>query len=244
MPVPEPVTAQSPHRVHRPVFTQRWNDLAFLHWPVDAAAVAPLLPAGTTPDLHDGTSWVGLIPFEMSHVRILGTPPVPYLSRFAETNVRLYAHDDRGRRGVVFRSLEAARLLPVVAALVGYHLPYRWARMSVGRDDGRRRYASSRRWPGPRPASSRVHVRVGDRLDPDPLAHFLTARWALFSTWYGGRTVWAPVDHAPWTLHAAQVEHLDEDLVARAGLAGVAGGAPHAMWSPGADVRIGRPVLL
>ncbi|HEU0087790.1 MAG TPA: DUF2071 domain-containing protein, partial [Pseudonocardiaceae bacterium] len=50
-------------------------------------------------------------------VRILGTPPLPYLSGFPETNVRLYAVDpDSGRRGVVFRSLEAARLLPVLAA--------------------------------------------------------------------------------------------------------------------------------
>lgn len=239
----EPVTPQSPHRVHRAVFTQRWGDLTFVHWPVDPAVVAPLLPAGTVPDVHDGTSWVGLVPFEMSRVGILGTPPLPYLARFPETNVRLYAHDSSGRRGVVFRSLEAARLLPVLAALVGYHLPYRWARMSIDRADGSRCYTTTRRWPGPRPASARVRVRIGERTEPDALAHFLTARWGLFSTWYRGRTAWAPVDHAPWQLHAAQVEELDEDLLARAGLPGGLG-VPHVMWSPGVDVRIGRPVLL
>ncbi|GAC1610903.1 MAG: DUF2071 domain-containing protein [Mycobacteriales bacterium] len=240
----DPISPQPPHTVDRAVFRQRWNDLTFLHWPVDPAVIAPLLPVGTTPDLERGTAWVGLIPFEMSHVGILGTPPLPYLSRFPETNVRLYAHDDRGRRGVVFRSLEAGRLLPVLAAITGYHLPYKWAGMSIERLDSSRRYTSSRRWPGPRPASSRVHVRVGPRIEGNALEHFLTDRWGLFSTWYGARTAWAPITHEPWALHSAELELLDEDLLARAGISAVLHGRPHVMWSPGVSVRIGRPELL
>lgn len=222
---------------------QQWQDLTFLHWPVDPAAVAPLLPAGTVPDVLDGRTWVGLVPFVMSGVQILGTPPLPHLSRFAETNVRLYAVDGGGRRGVVFRSLEAARLLPVLAARLSYHLPYTWARMSVERDGARRTYTTGRRWPGPRGAGGTVQVEVGERLrDPDELSHFLTARWGLFSTWYGGHTAWAPVDHAPWTLHAATAV-VSDDLVRVAGLPAPAG-PPHVLWSPGVDVRIGRPTRL
>ena len=239
----EPITATPPRDVGRAVFRQRWSDLAFLHWPVPAEAVAPLLPPGTFPDVHDGTSWVGLVPFEMSGVGILGTPPLPYLSRFLETNVRLYAYDGQGRRGVVFRSLEAARLLPVLAAMAGYHLPYRWARMSVQRSGDLRTYTSSRRWPGPRGAATSVQVRIGAPVEGDPLADFLTARWGLFSTWYGGRTAWAPVDHPRWPLHPAELLHLDDELVATAGLA-VPQVPPHVLWSPGVDVRIGRPELV
>lgn len=237
----EPVTASAPRAVDRAVFTQRWSELAFLHWPVDPALVAPLLPRGTEPDVLDGVTWVGLVPFVMEKVGILGTPPLPYLSRFAETNVRLYAHDGT-RRGVVFRSLEAARLLPVVAAQVSYHLPYRWARMRVVRDRDRRTYTTRRRWPGPRGVSAAVSVDVGAPLVPGELEHFLTARWGLFSTWYGGRTAYAPVDHAPWPLYDASLGSLSDELVATAGLH--VEGAPHVMWSPGVDVRIGRPVLL
>ena len=130
--LPAPLTPTPTERVGRAVFGQRWTDLTMLHWPVDPALVAPLLPAGTAPDVLDGVTYVGLVPFVMAGVRIFGTPPLPHLSGFAETNVRLYAYDPRtGVRGVVFRSLEAARLLPVVAARVSYHLPYLWARMSV-----------------------------------------------------------------------------------------------------------------
>ena len=134
--LPEPLTEHPPAPVRRAVFTQHWRDLTMLHWPVDPALVAPLLPAGTAPDVHDGSTWVGLVPFVMAGVRVLGSPSLPHLSGFAETNVRLYAVDATGRRGVVFRSLEAARLLPVLAARVSYRLPYLWARMRVRHGPG------------------------------------------------------------------------------------------------------------
>lgn len=239
----EPLSATALHPVARPVFTQRWGELAFLHWPVDPDVVAPLLPRGTAPDVLDGRTWVGLVPFAMSRVRILGTPPLPHLSAFAETNVRLYAVDASGRRGVVFRSLEAARLLPVLAARWTYHLPYLWARMRLERDGDVRRYTTSRRWPGPRGTASTVALRVGERVEPDGLAQFLTARWGLYSDWYGGRTAWAPVDHPPWPLHRAELLALSDQLVEAAGLPAPQG-APHMLWSPGVDVRIGRPTLL
>ena len=243
MTVLKAITPDGPRLPGAGVMTQRWEDLTFVHWPVPVEAVARLLPPGTHPDLHEGTAYVGLVPFVMTGVRLLGTPPVPHVSRFAETNVRLYAHDDTGRRGVVFLSLDAARLLPVLAAIAGYHLPYRWARMAVERDGDERAYTSRRRWPGPRGARSVVRVRVGPRLAPDPLAHFLTARWGLFSSWHGGRTAYAPVEHPPWLLHGATLLDLSEDLTASAGLP-AAPPDPHVMWSPGVPARIGRPTLL
>ncbi len=223
------------------MFTQHWTDLTMLHWPVAPDAVAPLLPAGTVPDVLRGSSWVGLIPFVMAGVRILGTPPLPYLSGFPETNVRLYAVDPAtGRRGVVFRSLEASRLLPVVAAQVSYRLPYLWARMSVRHGPDTVAYETRRRWPGPHGAASLVRIRKGPRLPEDDLAQFLTARWGLFSTWYGGRTAYAPVDHPPWPLYSAELLDLSDDLVEAAGLPAPQG-PPHVLWTPGVRVRIGRP---
>jgi uncharacterized protein YqjF (DUF2071 family) len=241
-PVPQPLSETPPHRVVHPVFTQTWRDLTMLHWPVDPAAVAPLLPAGTVPDVLHGQTWVGLVPFEMAGIRVLGTPPLPWVSGFPETNVRLYAVDAAGRRGVVFRSLEAARLLPVLVARAAYALPYLSVRHGVLDGAPTVSYETSRRWPGPRGAGGRVRVQVGERYDADELSLYLTARWGLFSRFHGGRTAWAPVDHGPWPLHRARLLHLDDDLVAAAGLE--VSGDPHVLWSPGVDVRIGRPTLL
>lgn len=239
----QPLSETAPVPVRRAALRQRWGALTMLHWPVAPELVAPLLPAGTSPDLHEGTTYVGLVPFVMSDVGVLGTPPLPWLSRFPETNVRLYATDAAGRRGVVFRSLEAARLLPVLVAQAAYALPYRWARMSVRCDGDAVTYRTSRRWPGPRGVGGTVRVRPGPAVPTDPLALFLTARWGLFSRLPGGRSAWTPVAHDPWPLHHAELLALSDELVVAAGLPRPAG-EPHVLWSPGVDVRFGRPVLL
>jgi uncharacterized protein YqjF (DUF2071 family) len=238
----EPVTPTAPRPAGRTVFTQGWRDAAFLHWAVDPAAVAPLLPPGTRPDVLDGRTYVGLIPFRMRRIGLFGAPGLPYVGSFLETNVRLYSVDGQGRRGVVFRSLEADRLLPVLAARWVAGLPYVFSSMRFAQADDVVTYTSRRRWPGPRGARSAIAVRVGERLaGPDPLAAFLTGRWGLHQTSRldTGRTVYWPNEHPAWPLHAAELLALDEDLVAAAGLPGVSGPPDSVLFSPGVDVRFG-----
>lgn len=165
------------------------------------------------PVLRQVSSWVGLIPFAKRGISILGAPPLPYLSQFLETNVRLYSVDPDGRRGVVFRSLEADRLLPVLAARATYRLPYMWSAMRLARRGDERTYTARRRWPGPA-VSTRIRVRIGEPIEATPLDHFLTARWGLHSAW-GDGTAWAPVAHERWPLHAAELLDLDDELVCR-----------------------------
>ena len=47
------------------------------------------------------------------------------------TGVRTYVHDDQGRSGIWFFSLDAARLPAVAAARASYWLPYFWSGVSV-----------------------------------------------------------------------------------------------------------------
>src|SRR5690348_10135821 len=68
----EPVTAEAARPVGRPLLTQQWRDLTFLHWPVDAGLAGRLLPRGTCPDLFEGITYVGLIAFRMHRVGWLG----------------------------------------------------------------------------------------------------------------------------------------------------------------------------
>lgn len=236
---PEPVTATAPRPAGRTVFSQGWRDAAFLHWAVDPAVVAPLLPPGALPDVIDGRSWVGLIPFRMRRIGILGSPGLPYVGSFLETNVRLYSVDDQGRRGVVFRTLEADRLGTVLVARWIAGLPYTWARMRVARDGDRIGYFSRRRWPAPRGAASRIRIRIGDRItEPSPLENFLTGRWGLHQRTLG-RTLYWPNEHGAWPLHRAELLDLHEELLAPAGLPGVSGPPDSVLFSPGVDVRFG-----
>ncbi len=80
--------------------------------------------------------------------RVATGPSVPWLGTFAETNVRLYAVDGYGRRGVVFRSLDASRLWVVLGARATFGLPYCWARMRIRRVGTDIEYTTTRRWPG------------------------------------------------------------------------------------------------
>lgn len=238
---PEPIRRFAPPLAGRAIASQRWSDLTFLHWRVDPTIVAPLLPPGVTPDEYDGATWVGLIPFLLDRATLLGSPSVPYAGRFIEVNVRLYAVDTTGRRGVVFRSLEASRLAAVLAARAAFGLPYFWSRTTMDADAGVIRYASHRHGGGP---SSSIVARPGERLEPDPLADFLTARWGMFTV-RGGRTRFLPNEHEPWVLHAAELLDLDDDLVTFAGLPGVTDRAPDSvLYSPGVQTRFGGGITL
>jgi uncharacterized protein len=239
----EPISRIAPPLPGRAIASQRWSDLTFLHWRVDPERVAPLLPPGVRPDVFDGATWVGLIPFRLDRATLFGSPPVPYVGNFVEVNVRLYGVDEAGRRGVIFLSLEASRLAAVVAARAVFGLPYRWARTSMTTttmDAGAATisYSSRRHGGGP---SSRILSRPGERIEPDPLGDFLTARWGLFTA-RRGRTIFLPNEHEPWEVLAAELLDLDDELVAAAGLPGVTNRPPDSvLFSPGVETRFGSP---
>jgi uncharacterized protein len=88
----------------------------------------------------------------------------------------------------------------------------------------------------------RLRVRVGERVaDPSALEQFLTARWGLHVTWYGNRTLYLPNEHPRWPLFRATVAHLDENLIAAAGLPSPRSGPVSVLYSPGVAVRMAAP---
>jgi uncharacterized protein YqjF (DUF2071 family) len=214
----------------------------FVHWPVRPEAVAHMYPAGARPDVFaDGMTYVGLVPFAMNDVAVGFSRPIPYFGRFLETNVRLYSTDDEGRHGVLFRSLETARLAVVPVTRVGLGVPYTWAKMRLTRNGNRITYESVRRWPN-RGLRSRLAVDVGAIVEPTPLELWLTARWGAH-TRQAGRTWWVPNQHEPFPLHSAEMLELDTDLVSAGGVP-LAGAPMRALFSPGVRARFGRPVLI
>ena len=231
---------EAPPRVPRPVMYQHWNWITFLHWRYSPAVVQSFLPPGLTAETCGGAAWVGLTPFLMEGVRAPAVPAVPWLSGFGEVNVRTYVHDGRGRGGIWFFSLDAARLPAVLAARAGYRLPYFWSEVSVRAAGDRVAYRCRRRYPG-RGARCDAEVLMGPPLaeaEPGELPLFLTARYRLFTV-IAGRLAAAEAEHRPWPLRRAEVLRLDQDLLQRAGLPAPAGDVlAHA--SPGVPVRIGR----
>jgi uncharacterized protein len=239
-PAPGPLSSTAPVLARPHLMRQQWRDVGFLHWAVDPALVAPLFPPGVRPDVHDGVTWVGLVPFRMVGAGFAHGPGVPWAGTFLETNVRLYSVDATGRRGVVFLSLDTDRAVIVAGARAVFGLPYRWARMRHSAGDGLHRYSARLRRPGAR-ASSRIVLRPGGPAAAGDLEHFLTARWGLHVA-HLGRTWYVPNEHPAWPLRTAEVVELDDGLRASVGLGGLVGRAPdHVLFSDGVPVSFGLP---
>ena len=225
---------QRPDR--RPVMHQRWDELFFLHWRVDPAEVAKILPAGLTVDTFGGETHLGIVGFQMNAVRPAGLPALPWLSYFNELNVRVYVRDASGEPGVWFLSLDCDRDPAVRIARAGFGLPYQHARMSHRRqgegwalDCQREGHAHAARyaWQAlekPLPA------------EPGTLLFHLAERYNFFSV-KGGRLVRGQVHHAPYTLSAARATRWSEQPLEWDGfpLAGRAPDLVHA--SPGVTVE-------
>lgn len=183
---------------------QSWRDLLFMHWPVSAAALRPLVPEPLAIDTHDGTAWVGITPFRIEGLRARLLPPVPGLSSFPELNVRTYVSYG-GRRGVWFFSLETPNQVAVLAARVGYHLPYRVADLRVEQgSDGWFHCVSQR-------DDARLEVRyraAGDvrQAEPGSLEFFLCERYALYVVDGDGDVRRGDIHHGLWPLQPAEAE--------------------------------------
>ncbi len=186
---------------------QRWHHLLFAHWEVAPESLRRAVPAPLELDLHEGSAWIGVIPFTMSGVRLRGTPALPRLSAFPELNVRTYVrYGDRA--GVYFFSLDAGSRLAVAAARRWYRLPYHRARMDVRAGDPAIHYLSRRVHAGATPAELDVsYGPVGERFLPasGSLNHWLVERYRLLAVWEG-RVLAGEIHHPPWRLRPAAAE--------------------------------------
>ena len=219
-----------------PVMRQTWRDLTFLHWPLEASLVQPFIPEGLHLDLYDGAAWVGLVPFMIDDLTLPKAPAIPWLSSFAETNVRTYVIDGNGVRGVWFFSLDAARLPAVIGARAAYALPYFWSRMRVTCDGHRAKYSSRRRFSTL--GRCDIELNIGDPIaQPSELEIFLTARFRLYAH-RRSRILKADVEHQPWKLQRATVVKLDQDLLQAAGLPAIRS-QPLAHFGGRVDVLVG-----
>lgn len=216
----------------------KWRELLFVHWEVPVEAVRAKLPAGLTVDTFEGRAYVGLVPFTMKDVT---AGPLPMGLDFHEANVRTYVHHDGRDPGVWFFSLDAASRLAVIGARATFHLPYHFARMDLVRDGDSVDYTSERRWPGPRPAALRTRWTVGaarGNAAAGTFEHFLCERYILYAA-RGRRLYQGRVHHAPYPLHDARIDALEDTLTSASGFAAVAGAPPvSVLYSPGVDVEV------
>jgi uncharacterized protein YqjF (DUF2071 family) len=201
------------------VIRQDWHHLLFLHWEVPPAELQALLPAGLDLDTFEGKAYVGLVPFTLTGVRPILTPPLPWISSFHEINVRTYVHRNGRDPGVWFFSLDASSAIAVAAARAAYKLPYFHAHIDF--DAGPAiRFDSKRDGTAP----VHAHIRYAPAETPaaraavNSLEFFLVERYLLYAVDEHHDLYRARVHHQPYPLQRAELHSLDETLVWAAGI--------------------------
>ncbi len=196
---------------------QVWNDLLFAHWPVTVDAIRNKIPPELQIDTYDGQAWIGVVPFDISGLRMRALPPVLGMSSFPEINLRTYVKA-RGKAGVFFFSLDAANPVAVRTARATYKLPYFDAKIKKRASNGEIIYSSTR---SKGDAAFEARYRpTGPVAPPQPgtLDHWLTMRYSLYSFDSLHRIYRAEIHHEPWPLQAAEAEFLKNTLVAAHGI--------------------------
>ena len=215
-----------------------WLDTLFVHWPVDANALRPMIPRDLELDVIDGSAWASIVAFSIAGARARGVPPPLALRRFGEVNVRTYVTGG-GSRGVWFLSLDAASAFTVRAGRSALYLPYYDARIDAtwGHDScAYRLERTDARAPAARFEANARLANSERRAPAGSLEHQLVERYSFFTVDRRGRTVRGDVLHAPWQLRDASVTVSSNTLLAAAGIA-VPAAAPLTHASAGVAAR-------
>jgi|CXWL01.1.fsa_nt_gi uncharacterized protein YqjF (DUF2071 family) len=227
--------------IGEPAMLQSWRDLCFLHYPVDPDVLRPHIPVeleiDTFPD-ENGVewAWIGIVAFTMNGVRFPGSPALPWLSAFPETNVRTYVHHNGMNPGVWFFSLDASRLLACEYAKKCFGLNYLHSEMSVIKNDKSVNY-QIRRLDEPHASMSLSYIysENWNKTEPETLDFWLIERYLLYAE-LNGELMQGSVHHKPYEISQATVLKFETDLPESIGLPG--GEILHRVFSPGADVEV------
>jgi uncharacterized protein len=201
------------------LMTQTWHNVLFAHWAVDPRALAARIPRPLELDVSGGAAWIGVVPFLMTNVGTRALPALPWMSAFAQLNVRTYVRM-HARPGVFFFSLDAARALAVAAARTMFHLPYFLASMDVRTKKGMVEYRSRRIGSRRAAAFDAAYRPVGPVSLPaaGSLEYFLTERYCLYTADGKGRARRVDVHHPPWRLQPAEADIRLNTMTTAAGL--------------------------
>lgn len=186
---------------------QRWDDVLFLHWPVQPELLRPLLPKGVELDLFEGNAWIGFVFFEVNGLRPRLIPPIPFVNTFPELNVRTYIRRN-GKPGVYFLSMDATNKIAIKMARATYSLPYLYADISLKRSATSVSLSSIRKERDfPRESLQVKYKPTGENIpnEEGSLTHWLVERYCLWSV-IGDELCRTDIHHPKWVVEAVEVE--------------------------------------
>lgn len=180
------------------IISQRWSDVMFLHYKVDAQKLQEKVPFPL--DLFKGEAIVSIVPFVMGRIRFPFFFPIPGLSQLLELNLRTYVRVN-GIPAVYFFTLDSNHLPGVLIARWFFSLPYRWIKLSFNKEDD---YQFSS-------PQFEIRASIGEKQVSSEFDQWATERYALM-TQARGKKLMGVVEHRPWKLHAVRIHHLKDSF--------------------------------
>ncbi len=186
----------------RPLLSQIWQNLVFVHWEVSFEQIRAAVPQPLEIDTYDGKPWIAVVPFDMKKVTFKGIPPVAALSDFPEINVRTYVKYE-GKPGVWFFSLDVPSKLSAWIARTFFHLPYRYARVQVIEKDDIIHYQHSMET-----AAFTAHYKPAQPFSKGVSSFevWATERYCLYCKSKKGHLYRTEVQHQEWPLQQAEID--------------------------------------
>jgi uncharacterized protein len=198
-----PVRATSMPWTGRLTWSQQWQRVLFLHWPVPCESLVARLPEGVELDFYEGQAWVSLVIFNL-RIRPRLLPHLPGFSSLTEINLRTYVRFQE-KPGIYFLSMHADNSISM--RLARLLTPFRYERAAIAYQRADARLAFEAEALPPLGQSLRVLARPHGRTAPadeGSLDSWLTERYRVFAEEPRWGLVAAEVSHPPWTLQAVE----------------------------------------
>lgn len=221
---------------------QRWHDLLFAHWSVDPSIIQSMLPEGLEVDTYAGQTFIAVVPFRMSAIRLRRFPPVPGTIAFPELNVRVYARSKKtDKPGVYFLSLDATAPIAIAVARRQFFLPYFRANIRCQPDGEGINYQSKRCYARDGEANLNVNYAPTGPVfqsESGSLEHFLTERYCLYAYDHKKKRLFnGEIQHKAWPLQNATASFYTNNMTEVHGI-NLPEQKPHLLFVRSLDVLV------
>ncbi|PYZ92643.1 hypothetical protein CR194_13325 [Salipaludibacillus keqinensis] len=193
---------------------QQWEDILFLHWPVDVETLRPHVPEELELDTHDGNSWISILAYVSTDNKAKKFGRTLTSSSIHQVNVRTYVKYGE-ESGVYFFSMEADHKAAVKASRSLAGLPFYQADLKHSKKDEGFRIQSTRTHSGEKGLQFKCSYKPsGEAHSPEPgsLEHWLTERNQLLRV-KGKKVSKSTIDYKPWKIRPADVKITKNQLL-------------------------------
>lgn len=185
---------------------QNWQDILFIHTPVNYNVVREKVPEPIEVEKFDGTAWASIILFKATHSRLRHMPSCLSFPLFYQVNIRTYVKHG-GEPGVYFFAVNTNSPLAKLAGRLG-SMPFQSADLNMQTQSNNFSFQAKSNVLDFKVNFSPVSAPYQPKQDTLP--YFLTERYCI---WMPSKNniVKAPILHSHWDLHDADVSIENED---------------------------------